>query len=357
MSTTLTFCVRGQRITRADSLTLVADSLNYVYAEFVFCSDWDGLVKTAVFTRGQDSYEQILDENDKCLIPYEVLQTGDGVFRVSVFAGNLITTAPVRVRVDASGWSFALESSEPPTPGIYQQILDRMAGIESDMETATEEAKESATLAESWAVGGTNTRQGEDSDNAKYYAEQAANSVESAEQIVQDFEDDVQGVISDVESAGTAQVGLVTAEGTRQVGLVSAEGTAQVGNVNTEGSTQVAAVQAEGAEQVAAVEGKGQEVLASIPSDYTALSEDVSDLKEDFILQMDEIPDTVQSYAFADGTVSQISHMRSGTAIRTDVFTYGENTITEARTLNTGESLTIVTNLTTLETTVTYSVA
>lgn len=92
-------------------------------------------------------------------------------------------------------------------------------------------------------------------------------------------------------------------------------------------------------------------------ADAKAVGDQLSELKEDFILQMDEIPDTVQSYTFADGTVSQIVHNRSGVAIRTDVFTYGENTITEVRTLNTGESLTIVTNLTTLETTVTYAAA
>lgn len=40
-------------------------------------------------------------------------------------------------------------------------------------------AADSATLSESWAVGGTNSRQGEDSDNAKYYAEQAQASLEA----------------------------------------------------------------------------------------------------------------------------------------------------------------------------------
>ena len=34
--------------------------------------------------------------------------------------------------------------------------------------------KEDETLAESWAVGGTNTREGEDTNNSKYYAEQAS---------------------------------------------------------------------------------------------------------------------------------------------------------------------------------------
>lgn len=89
---------------------------------------------------------------------------------------------------------------------------------------------------------------------------------------------------------------------------------------------------------------------------FTATNSEISALKEDFILQMDEIPDTVQSYTFINGAVSQITHNRSGVAIRTDTFTYGGNAITEVRTSSTG-TLTIVTNLTTLETTVTYAAA
>lgn len=71
----------------------------------------------------------------------------------------------------------------------------------------------------------------------------------------------------------------------------------------------------------------------------------------------DNIPDTTQTYTFSGGSVSQVTHSRSGAVIRTDAFAYGATTITEVRTLNTGESLTIVTNLTTLETSVTYAAA
>ena len=72
------------------------------------------------------------------------------------------------------------------------------------------------------------------------------------------------------------------------------------------------------------------------------------------ILLNDNVPNTTQAYTFTDGKVSQIAHNRNLVAIRTDVFTYGTGTITEKRTLNTGESMTLVTNLTTLETVVTY---
>lgn len=74
-------------------------------------------------------------------------------------------------------------------------------------------------------------------------------------------------------------------------------------------------------------------------------------------LYASEIPDTIQSYVFSAGSVSQVVHSRNNVTVRTDTFTYSPSSITEVRTLNTGESLTIVTNLTTLETTVTYSAA
>lgn len=71
----------------------------------------------------------------------------------------------------------------------------------------------------------------------------------------------------------------------------------------------------------------------------------------------DNIPNTTQEYTFADGAVSQIVHKSGNTTVRTDVFTYSADSITETRTLAAGGTLTIVTNLTTLETSVTYTAA
>lgn len=75
-----------------------------------------------------------------------------------------------------------------------------------------------------------------------------------------------------------------------------------------------------------------------------------------FLLTHEVIPRTVQRYTFgSDGSIQKIEHVQDNQVIRTDVFTFGENVVTEVRTLNTGESLTIVTNLTTMETTTTYT--
>lgn len=106
---------------------------------------------------------------------------------------------------------------------------------------------------------------------------------------------------AEVTAEGTRQIGLVAAEGTAQKNAVTAEGTTQknavisegttqknavnsagstqVNAVNSAGSTQVGNVNTAGSTQVGAVQAKGQEVINSIPSDYTALSDDVDDLK------------------------------------------------------------------------------
>ena len=64
----------------------------------------------------------------------------------------------------------------------------------------------------------------------------------------------------------------------------------------------------------------------------------------------------MQTIAFdSAGNVQSITHMEGTTAVRTDVFTFAASTITEVRTLASGESLTIVTNTDTLETTTTYA--
>lgn len=77
-------------------------------------------------------------------------------------------------------------------------------------------------------------------------------------------------------------------------------------------------------------------------------------IKEKLLDEM--VPDTTQAIAFdqTTGNVQSITHSSNGVAVRTDVYTFGTNTITEVRTLSTGQSLTIVTNTETLATTITY---
>ncbi len=87
-----------------------------------------------------------------------------------------------------------------------------------------------------------------------------------------------------------------------------------------------------------------------------AVCEGLDEIKNTLSVLDDEIPDTVQTITFdQNGNVQSITHSRNNVAVRTDVFTFAANSVTEVRTLSTGQSLTIVTNLSTLETTITYS--
>ena len=61
-----------------------------------------------------------------------------------------------------------------PTPTQAQQIMAAIEAIVPGMQEIAAEAK-------SWAVGGTGSREGEDTDNAKYYSGQAAASAKEVE--------------------------------------------------------------------------------------------------------------------------------------------------------------------------------
>lgn len=176
MSNYISFSVRNQIIKRTDKFDVVADSQNYLHAKFDFETDeWDGLIKTALFRKGKTGtvYEMIL-ANDECLVPHEVLVGSDGHIYVSVFAGELITVNVASVFVQHSGYWSDAESSTPPTPSVYEQIIDRLDGVE-------ETVIESAETAEAYAVG---TREGIEvgpgdpayDNNAKFYAEKAEQS-------------------------------------------------------------------------------------------------------------------------------------------------------------------------------------
>ena len=130
----LQFSVKDQFISRKDEFKPVAKSKNYLYAEFLFLTnEWQGTA-TAIFRNPDDAYEVLLDENNTCLVPWEILDAEYGEFYVSVFCGDLVTANKARVRLYQSGYSDDLESSQPPTPGVYEQIISRLDSMGHDVD-------------------------------------------------------------------------------------------------------------------------------------------------------------------------------------------------------------------------------
>lgn len=126
--------IKGQSIELSDSV-LVAESLNYLKAQFVFVSsDWNGLEKKAYFNQGTKSFSITLDENN---IAYPI-HLSAGEWFVSLVGreykdGELVKrittdTAKFNVKPFASG----AETPFPkPTPTEFEELKANIGDLSS----------------------------------------------------------------------------------------------------------------------------------------------------------------------------------------------------------------------------------
>lgn len=128
--------VDKQSIYRKDSNRVVADSKNYVTAHFEFSEEWTS-PKTALFANDEKVYSVILDENDSCTVPWEVIKPYG--FWISVFCGDLITANKAEVRVEESGYREG-ETPSPPTPDVYSQLMSCVEEAERTAQSVRDDA-------------------------------------------------------------------------------------------------------------------------------------------------------------------------------------------------------------------------
>ena len=217
------------------------------------------------------------------------------------------------------------------SPTIEMEVeVEPSAEIEMEMEvdmggTASE------YNAEAWAVGERHGVPVSETDqtyhnNAKYYAQHA-------------------GAI--IEEAAAEAVEQAVEEGTARA--VQAE--------------EAAAGSASDAEAWAVGQRGGEDVPSTDPTyhnsaAYWAAQAHGIAVADTYRLMADMLPGTAQEITFdANGNVQKIEHKAGAIVEREDAFTFGTDTITEVRTLDTGDVLTIVTNTETLITTVTVTAA
>lgn len=120
----LKFDVQNQTIKRTDTFRAVADSKNYLKAEFTMTEEWQGGA-AAVFGYGGSFYRVLLDDKNSCTVPWEVIKPP--LFTVSLFCGgeSLVTANVATVAVEVSGMKDGAEPTEP-TPEIWQQYMSKM---------------------------------------------------------------------------------------------------------------------------------------------------------------------------------------------------------------------------------------
>ena len=120
------FSISGQKISILERPTTISYT-NELEAEFSFSNEWAGRQKTAIFKRTGIHAIPVLIENDKCIVPKEVLRNCSK-FEVGVIAGNIHTTNIVEVYIDRTCYNEDAEIPDP-TPSIYDQIIEKLESI------------------------------------------------------------------------------------------------------------------------------------------------------------------------------------------------------------------------------------
>ena len=121
--------VIGQMIAFTERETLVSGTVNKYRAEFEFDDSWDGYTKTAVFRAdsfGHITSREVLLAGDACQVPHECLIAG-ALLRVGVYgiSGDITTpTIYTQEPIGVARGAEPAESTQDPTPGVYQQIIN-----------------------------------------------------------------------------------------------------------------------------------------------------------------------------------------------------------------------------------------
>ena len=141
--------------------TVTSGSVNVYLCQFQFDDSWDGLDRTAVFQSGDDKVSVILDGTNQCQIPWEVLENPRRTLEAGVYGtkdGNVVLpTVWASLGTIKEGASLG-ETSQPPTPGLYEQILSEIGDLD-DLSTTAKDSIVSA-INELWATGGGGTGSG-----------------------------------------------------------------------------------------------------------------------------------------------------------------------------------------------------
>lgn len=121
----LKFQVSRQHIAREDHAHVVAGSRNFIGCTFAFSPEWDGIVKTAIFRKGETVYHVVLSED--AIASEDMPVFSEGVWQVSVFGGNLMTADSAPLLVCKSGYSDGTAPAAPPST-VYETLSSMVAG-------------------------------------------------------------------------------------------------------------------------------------------------------------------------------------------------------------------------------------
>ena len=141
------FLVKGQNIETLEHEIIAADQIAFVKIHFVFDKSWKPLHKVVQFTQDEITYNRVLGtENTSCFLPAELTA---GSMKMSLFGYDAEATETVRattvvktLHIRPSGFESESETPIPPTPDLYQQLLQKISEKGKDGKSAYEIAVE-----------------------------------------------------------------------------------------------------------------------------------------------------------------------------------------------------------------------
>ena len=140
------FLVKGQNIETLEHEVIAADQIAFVKIYFVFDNNWKPLHKVVQFTQDEITYNRVFGtENTSCFLPAELTP---GTVKMSLFGYDAEATETVRattivktLHIRPSGFEGE-NSNVPPTPDLYQQLLEKISEKGKDGKSAYEIAIE-----------------------------------------------------------------------------------------------------------------------------------------------------------------------------------------------------------------------
>lgn len=171
-------------------------------------ADWTMDETTGVITITKYNGEKIIFDLNIEKIPVGFSMSDDGILTMTTEDGTQFTadigsmipvltfedSATIAVSVNGTGknktYSFSIKTGSVTDAMLQPNYLADIRVESANASAYAQSANAKSVLAESYAIGGTGTREGEDTDNAKYYMEQAKQQTGGIPTKVSELEND-----------------------------------------------------------------------------------------------------------------------------------------------------------------------
>ena len=191
------------RIISQDALKVNKSEINANIA------DWTMDETTGIITITKYNGEKIIFDLNIEKIPVGFSMSDDGIITMTTEDGTQFTadigsmipvltfedSATIAVSVTGTGknktYSFSIKTGSVTDDMLQPNYLADIRVESANASAYAQSANAKSVLAESYAIGGTGTREGEDTDNAKYYMEQAKRQTGGIPTKVSELENDV----------------------------------------------------------------------------------------------------------------------------------------------------------------------